>query len=58
MTSPFGPIWPAAAVPIAPKMPGADHGADRQHDQVAGAERALQACEPLVTSTRAAIGLR
>ena len=42
MTSPFGPTCPAAAVPIAPKMPGADHGADREHDQVAGAEHALE----------------
>ena len=37
---------------------GADHGADRQHDQIAGAEGPLQALLACVSSTNAAIGLR
>ena len=38
---------------------GADHRADREHDQIAGAERSLQAVRrPRASSTSAAIGLR
>ena len=42
MTSPFGPTWPAAAVPIGAEDAGADDRADRQHDQIARAEHALE----------------
>ena len=57
MTSPFGPDLPGRRGADRAEDAGADHRADRQHDQVAGAEHALQAVLAASTSS-SAIGLR
>ena len=42
MTSPFGTDLPRRRRADRAEDAGADHRADRQHDQIAGAEHALQ----------------
>jgi hypothetical protein len=42
MTSPLGPVCPAAAGPDGAEDAGANDGADGEHDQIAGAEHTFQ----------------